>query len=135
MTAYNFVFESVVVVPDIKGRTLDAICKEIDNAYEPPLLDNEAFELDATEIVAIGDDGEVFYKYLTDEVPSVFTEPVTISVRNLLATVELPKMTFDELIEYIEDAVMEDSDIDSSVGIVVDELFEVHDKDGKLITK
>lgn len=44
-------------------------------------------------------------------------------------------MTFDELIEYIEDAVMEDSDIDSSVGIVVDELFEVHDKDGKLITK
>ena len=104
MTVYNFVFESVIVVPEVGGRSLEDICRDVDNGYQPPVLDDELFELDATEIIAIGDDGEKFYTYLKDEVPSVLSEPVTVSVRNLLASVDLPEMSFDELIEHIEDA-------------------------------
>lgn len=133
MAVYNFVFESVIVVSEVGGRSLEDICRDVDNGYQPPVLDDELFELDSTEIIAIGNDGGKFYTYLKDEVPSVLSEPVTLSVRNLIAPVVLPEMSFDELVEYIEDAVFEESHVDSRFGVVVDELFEVYDEHGNML--
>lgn len=130
---YYFTFNSFVVVDNSSQKSLKEICKQVDDAYQPPALDDERLELGDTVINVIGKLGDVIYT-LGDESEPDFTDDVAlVQVINQLEPVKLKITSYDELVDWFEESIFEDSNIDGEFGFIDDEVLYVYDADRKEI--
>lgn len=130
---YYFTFNSFIVVDNSSGRTLKEICKMVDNSYQPPVVDDELIELGDTVINVVGKLGEVVYTLNDENEPDFNEEVALVQVINQFKPVKLKLTDYNELIEWLEDAIFEDSNINGEFGFIDDEILYVYDAEHKEI--